>query len=164
MINKQILMVGLGHIQVSKTPGTIIKAMALGSCVGLVVIAPRYRTVGMVHIVLPDSKIDKDRASITPGYFADTGIQALMDEFKKRGVHNRRDMIIKIAGGARVMAANNSFDIGKRNVLASKKQLWQCQMAPLAEDIGASYSRTMWVEVDTGRVFIESPGRGRWEL
>ncbi len=157
-------MVGLGHIQVSRKPGAIIKAMALGSCIGLVAIAPRYRTVGMVHIVLPDSAIDRDRAQAMPGYFADTGIIALLDEFKKMGVHNTRDMIIKIAGGAKVMAANNSFDIGKRNVLASKRQLWQCQMAPLAEDIGASYSRTLWVEVDTGRVFVESPGRGRWEL
>ena len=149
---------------VSMEPGTILKAMALGSCVGVVAVAPRYRAVGMVHVVLPDSKIDTDRALAMPGYFADTGIAALMDQFKAAGVHNRRDMVIKMAGGARVMKANTTFDIGKRNVLACRKELWRNQMAAIAEDIGNTFSRTVWVEVDTGRVFVESPGLGRWEL
>ena len=160
--NTQI--VGLGELHASKTPGTIIKTMALGSCVGVIAVAPKYRAVGLLHIVLPSSKIDLERATVLPGYFADTGIMALLEEFKKLGVRSNGELIIKLAGGASVMEANKIFDIGKRNLLATRKTLWKNHMAAIAEDVAGNYSRTVWVEVDTGRVFIESPGRGRWEL
>ncbi|CAM2068212.1 putative chemoreceptor glutamine deamidase CheD [Sulfidibacter corallicola] len=157
-------LVGLGGIYASKTAGETIKTMALGSCVGVIAVAPRLRAVGMVHIVLPDSKIDRQKAETVPGYFADSGIPALLDAFKKLGVKSPRELVIKLAGGAAVMKENNTFDIGKRNILACRKTLWKNHMAAIAEDVGGSFSRTVWVEVDTGRMFIQSPGRGRWEL
>ena len=156
--------VGLGHIQVTKEPGAVLRAMALGSCVGVVVVAPRYRAIGMAHIVLPDSKIDPNRALELPGYFADTGIDEMLDQFRKMGVHNHRDLMIRLAGGASVVKASSNFDIGKRNILAVRKHLWRNRLAPIAEDVGASISRTVWVSSETGKVFIESPGRGRWEI
>ena len=159
---KQI--VGLGGIHVSRSPGEIIKTMALGSCIGVVMVAPKQRAVGMAHIVLPESKIDMERARDVPGYFADSGIQALIEEFRKFDVKSNRDLVVKLAGGASVMDANRTFDIGKRNVLACRKALWRNHMAAIAEDVGGSFSRTVWVEVNTGRVFVTSPGRGRWEL
>ena len=162
MNNKHVI--GLGGIHASNVPQTIIKTLALGSCVAVIAVAPRRRAVGMVHIVLPDSRIDKDKATAMPGYFADTGIQALLNEFKKYGISSNHEFVIKLVGGSSVMDENRRFDIGKRNVLAARKFLWKNHMAALSEDIGGSHSRTVWVEVDTGRVFIESPGRGRWEI
>ncbi len=157
-------MLGLGELAISREPGSILKAMALGSCVAVVAVAPRYRAVGMIHVVLPDSKIDAEKGTIQPGYFADTGIPALLAQFRSAGVLNMRDLVIKLAGGAKVMAGNATFDIGKRNILACRKALWQNKMAPLGEDVGSNFSRTVWVAVDTGRVFVDSPGKGRWEL
>ena len=138
--------------------------MALGSCVGLIMVAPKLRAVGMVHIVLPDSKIDAEKAGETPGYFADSGIQAMLSEFRSLGIRSNRDLMVKLTGGATVMDANKTFDIGKRNVLSCRKNLWKNHMAAIAEDVGGNFSRTVWVEVDSGRVFVTSPGRGRWEL
>lgn len=162
--NAKQYIVGLGDIHVSKTPGEIIKTMALGSCVGVVMLAPKHRVVGMAHIVLPDSKIDPTRAETQPGYYADTGMVAIIDQFRRFNVINNHDLVVKLVGGASVLDANRTFDIGKRNVLASRKALWRNRMAAIAEDVGGNYSRTVWVEVDTGRVFVTSPGRGRWEL
>ena len=163
-MEKSKLVVGLGGVQSSNKPHTIIKTMALGSCVGVIAVAPRYRAVGMVHVVLPDSKIDLQKATDIPGYFADTGIPTLLEDFKQYGVRSYHDLVIKLTGGASVMDTNKTFDIGKRNVLACRKILWRNRMAAIAEDVGGTFSRTVWVEVDTGRVFVESPGRGRWEL
>jgi len=156
--------VGLGQLYASNTPGITIKSVGLGSCVGVIAIAPKYRTVGLWHVVLPSSKVDMEKADEIPGYFADTGIGAFIDEFRKLGVVSTKDLIIKLAGGASVMDANATFDIGKRNILACRKGLWKNHMAAIAEDVAGNYSRTVWVEVDSGRVYIESPGRGRWEL
>lgn len=164
MLRNNTKIVGLGDLYASKTPGIIIKSVGLGSCVGVVAVAPKYRAVGLWHVVLPSSKIDREKAAEIPGYFADSGIGAFINEFKKLGVASHKDLIIKLAGGASVMDSNATFDIGKRNILASRKALWKNHMAAIAEDVGGNFSRTVWVEVDTGRVYIESPGRGRWEL
>lgn len=164
MLRNNTKIVGLGDLHASKTPGTVIKSVGLGSCVAVVAVAPKHRAVGLLHVVLPNSRVDPEKAQQIPGYFADTGIGALLDAFKKLGVTNPKDLVIKLAGGASVMDANRTFDIGKRNILASRKMLWKHHMAAIAEDVGGNYSRTVWVEVDTGRVYIESPGRGRWEL
>jgi len=158
------LLIGLGGLEVTKRPGDVLKTLALGSCVSVIMIAPKLRAVGMAHIVLPDSGIDPERAETTPGYFADTGIAALLARFRAMNVLSTRDLIVKLTGGASVMDSNRAFDIGKRNVLSCRKSLWQNRMAAISEDVGGNFSRTVWVEVDTGRAYITSPGRGRWEL
>jgi len=62
------------------------------------------------------------------------------------------------------MDPNNTFNIGKRNVLALKKHLWAYGLGPLAEDVGGNHSRTVSVFVDTGKVVVNCPGRGQWEV
>ncbi len=161
---KRVKMVGVGGYSVSNGSGNVIKTMALGSCVGVVITSASKHVAGLLHIALPDSKIDRDRANNKPGYFADTGINALLETLKNRGINKRSDLIVKIAGGANVMDPNNFFNIGLKNVKSVKRQLAEKGLSIQAEDIGKDYSRTMWVEVESGRTFLASPGRGTWEL
>lgn len=156
--------IGIGGIGISDTPGDVIKTMALGSCVAVIFFAPQYHLVGMAHVALPDSGIGNERAKDLPGYFADTAIPFLIREFIKRGVKKRSDITIKLAGGASIMDPNGVFNIGKRNILAIRKVLWQNKLAPHAEDVGDNFSRTVWVAVSGGNVSISSPGKGVWEL
>ncbi|NQU65674.1 MAG: chemotaxis protein CheD, partial [SAR324 cluster bacterium] len=79
--------VGIGELAVSKTKGEIIKTFGLGSCVAMVVLDPKVRAVGLIHIALPDSTINLEKAKKQPGYFADTGIPYLMHEMAKLGCH-----------------------------------------------------------------------------
>jgi len=160
----KIIMVGIGGIAVSNKPGEVLKTMGLGSCVGVMAVSIQKKAVGMAHIALSDSNMSQEKAQSLPGYFADTGIPMLLNEMKKIGINGNGDMIIKIAGGANVMDPCDLFNIGKRNVLIIKKYLWQNRLAPRAEDVGGSFARTVWVEVDTGKVFLSSPGRGEWEI
>jgi len=160
-----IVILGVGEIGVSNKPGDIIKTLALGSCIAVVLLEPRSRSVGMVHVALPESSIDVKKASLQPGYFADTGIIALFNEMKRiAGVQNERNFMAKIAGGAKVLDPNNAFNIGKRNELAIKKILWAHGMGAHAEDVGGHITRSVSVDVDTGRVVIVSAGRGTWEI
>lgn len=151
--------IGIGGLAVSKTPGDVIKTMALGSCVGVVMLEPRSRSVGMAHIALPESKIDLERARKTPGHFADTGVPALIQAMLQcSGQVKPRALVVKVAGGAAVMDANGTFNIGKRNLLAVKKSLWRHGLAAVAEDVGGNASRTVYVGVDDGRVHILAGG------
>ena len=102
-----------------------------------------------------------------PGYFADTGIVALIRHMQAigcKGPGPGQGFTVKLAGGANVMDTNDTFMIGKRNILAAKKILWRYGLAPLAEDVGGSISRTVSVMVNTGEVILSSPGRGDWLL
>jgi len=159
------IVLGVGDYGASNRLGDSVKTYALGSCIAVVLMDPKTRTVGMVHVALPESRINPGKSAERPGYFADTGIPALLREMGKFGGDPRgRGMIVKLAGGAKIMDPNDTFNIGKRNELAIKKILWAHGMGAVAEDLGGNYSRTVSVSVETGIITLSSPGRSNWTL
>jgi chemotaxis protein CheD len=159
------IILGIGELGSSRTPGDEVKTLGLGSCVAVIVLDPQTHAVGMVHVALPDSGMSTpDVVKAQPGRFADTAVQALLADMKKLGATQVPGMIIKLVGGASVMDAHNTFNIGKRNILALKKSLWNLGLGARAEDVGKNISRSVSVSVDTGRVIVRSPGRGEWAV
>lgn len=156
--------VGIGAYAVSNDPSVVIRTIGLGSCVGITIYHPKLQVAGLLHVALPESIINPIRAMEKPGVFADTGIPILLQEMAHYGVNGHLGLIVKLAGGANILDANQVFNIGKRNQLAVKKVLWSHRLGALSEDLGGEYSRTMNFEVATGRVTLSSPGRTDWEL
>ncbi|MFZ5774754.1 MAG: chemotaxis protein CheD [Thermodesulfobacteriota bacterium] len=164
----KLKVVGVGEFAVSNTPDEIIKTFALGSCVAVIFLHQPTRTVGLIHIALPDSSVSPEMVDNRPAYFADTGIPVILramasltfcpSPLKPQG------MVVKLAGGANVLDSNNTFNIGKRNVLTIKRMLWSMGMGPVAEDVGGAISRTVSVPVESGRVFLSCPTKGEWEI
>jgi chemotaxis protein CheD len=159
----KIIFLGVGDFGATNNPDEVLKTMALGSCVGLIVLEPASRTVGMAHIALPDSSINRTMAQKQAGRFADTAVPALLNLIEQQS-KTRKDYIIKLVGGAQVARMKDTFNIGKRNILAVKKILWQMRLAPIAEDLGGQISRTVTVEAGTGKVILHSPGRPDWTV
>lgn len=163
MMNQIIL--GVGELGASREAGTVIKTFALGSCIAVVFFSPVTRSAGMVHVALPESLINQEKARERPGYFADTGIPPLLRKMAALG--NRPEgqgLTVKLIGGASIMDFNGVFNIGKRNLLAIKKILWGLGLGAIAEDVGGNYSRTVTVDVATGAVSVSCPGRGQWQV
>ncbi|MDR3110538.1 MAG: chemotaxis protein CheD [Planctomycetaceae bacterium] len=160
------IMLGVGDYGCTVAPGGVIRTMALGSCVAVMILDRGTRCVGMDHIALPESSVSPDRAAQLPGYFADTGIPALIKKMQQvSGSFSKpANLIVKMAGGANVADPNNTFNIGKRNALAVKKILWQFGLGAVAEDVGGSHSRTVTLFHDSGRIVLSCPGRPDWEL
>ncbi len=159
------VILGVGDYGASNRPEDEIKTFALGSCVSVILLDPKTRTVGMAHVALPDSSINKAKATEKPGYFADTAIPALLEQMSRFGCDKRgKGMVVKLCGGANVMDTNDTFQIGKRNALAIKKILWSYGMGAVAEDLGKNFSRTVSISVATGNVTLSSPGRPTWQL
>jgi len=158
------ILLGVGEHAASSTPGDVLKVLGLGSCVALVFLDPRARTVGMAHVALPDSRAGADLAATEPGRFADTAVPALLEAMVGLGtpVGGRR-CVVKLVGGAEIMP-NNSFNIGKRNALAIKKALWRHGMGAIVEDLGGDFSRSVAAFVDTGQVVVTATGLGCWEI
>ena len=156
---------GVGDVGVTKEPGGVLKTFALGSCVAVILLDPGQKAVGMVHVALPKSKTNPERAKQKPGYFADTGLALLFEQMADLGCDPRgRGMVVKLAGGARVLDMNSKFDIGRKNALAVKKHLWKLGLGPVSEDIGGHHSRTVELDRDTGRVTISSSTGESWEI
>ncbi|MBP7552512.1 MAG: chemotaxis protein CheD [Spirochaetes bacterium] len=157
-----VVSVGVGEYKISTDVGDVIKTYALGSCVAVIIYDKIRKIAGMLHVALPDSKVDLNKSLSSPGHFADTGLPVLIEEMKKNGAIGR-DSWIKIAGGAKIMDPNSLFDIGKRNIIAIKKILWSRNLGPIAEDVGGDYCRTVGISVETGEVQISS-GKRTWNL
>lgn len=160
-----MITLGVGDWGVSTQLGETIKTIGLGSCVAVMIADPGLRIAGMVHIALPDSNLGKDRSRELPGYFADTGIDILFEGMKKIGypIHERKPTV-KLAGGAAILDPNNTFNIGKRNILAIKRILWSKGLGSAAEDLGGTISRTVSIDVGGSDVKISSPGKESWIL
>lgn len=158
------ILVGIGEVGVSTNPDDIIKTMALGSCLAVIFLARKPRMVGLAHVALPDSSIGSSRSESLPGYFADKAVPYLISTFKKSGIFGPPKLTIKLAGGATIMDPNGVFNIGKRNILAVRKVLWKNRLGAIVEDLGNNFSRTVSVEVGSGKVFVSSPEKGVWEI
>ena len=153
---------GVGDWAVSDNPDDSIKTYALGSCVAVMIFDVSKHIAGMVHVALPESSVDPEKARRQPGYFADIGVSVMIEEMKRKGAL-RQHIWVKLAGGATIMDPNGIFDIGKRNVLAIKRALWRSALGPIAEDTGGTTSRTVTMDVTEGRILLTAAGR-QWSL
>ena len=78
------IVVGVADMAVSKNPNDEIITYALGSCLGITVYDPVVQVGGMIHIMLPMSTIDAEKAKNKPYMFVDTGVPILFNECYKK--------------------------------------------------------------------------------
>lgn len=150
--------VGIAQMLVSKDVGDEIITYALGSCLGVTAYDPVAKVGGLLHVMLPLSSIDPDKASQRPCMFVDTGLPRLFLESYKHGAQKGR-MIVKVAGGANLQGtAHDYFQIGKRNFVILRKMLWKNGVLLKAQDVGGSCSRTMSLNIASGEVSVRING------
>lgn len=154
------IVVGMADCRIGDGPDQVLATFALGSCIGLAVHDPKLGIGGLLHFMLPDSTIDRDRSRMNPWMFADTGIPMMLESVYARGASKRR-LTVRAAGGASMMDRDNFFDIGRRNYLAMRKILWKAGVLLHAEAVGGSRSRTVRLEIATGRFLIQEAGEVR---
>ncbi len=154
------IVVGMSDCRVANEPGQVLTTYALGSCIGLAVHDPQAAIGGLLHFMLPDSSIDPARGRENPCKFADTGIPLLLEEVYRRGASKRR-LVVAAAGAARMMDPRNVFDIGRRNYQAVRKLLWKAGLMLHAEAIGGERSRTVRLEIGSGRFWMHEGGEQR---
>jgi len=133
-----------------------ISTYALGSCIGLVVYDPQARAGGILHIMLPDSKLSPDKAKNYPYMFADTGVRGFFRGLNGLGV-KRKTMHVLMAGGASVMNQKDVFRIGERNIAAVKEVLAEFKVTPRYEEVGGMTNRTLHLELSQGTAQLKEP-------
>ena len=155
------LVVGIGEFIVTDQPGDVIVTHALGSCIAVCVWDPYHRVAGMLHFLLPESRINLQRAADRPATFADTGIPLLFQAAYRLGAEKARCRV-RLVGGADVRAdaapGTSSFKIGRRNLLAAKNVLWRNGVLIDTEEVGGRAVRTVHLWAADGRLQVTSGG------
>lgn len=154
--------VGIGEWKVSSKQDDVIKTYALGSCVAVITWDQKNGVAGLIHIALPESKVNPGKAERLPGYFADTGLPLFIKDMERKGAE-KRNIRVRVTGGASIMDENRNFDIGRRNTIAVKRFLWKNGLGVIREDTGGNRSRTVAVEVSNGTVTVSNSGE-KWTL
>lgn len=148
--------VDISDMRISNTAGDVLITYALGSCLGIAIYDPVARVGGLLHVMLPESSIDPEKARVKPYMFVDTGVPLLFREAYKVGAKKER-IVVKAAGCASMREEKDDrFQIGKRNELMLRKLLWKNGVMLEGCDLGGNTARTMSLEIGTGTVILRT--------
>lgn len=152
------LVVDIADYKVSNDPSVDLVTYSLGSCVGVVIWDPEAKVGGLIHYMLPDSTISPDKAKTAPAMFADTGVPLLFRSVYELGGVKKR-LVVKVAGGSSLLDDNGTFNIGKRNYVTLRKIFWKNGILIDAEHVGGALSRTIRMNIGTGRTTVRIRGK-----
>jgi chemotaxis protein CheD len=152
------LTVDISDLKVSANPEDLLVTYALGSCIAVVVHDPVRVAGGMIHYMLPLSETSPEKAKTRPAMFADTGIPLLFQSMYALGCQ-KKDLVVKVAGGGALYDDKGLFSIGKRNYTILRKMFWKAGVIVSSEDVGGAKSRTTRLYVGSGRCTVASHGQ-----
>jgi chemotaxis protein CheD len=153
-----IEVVGVADMKVGNDPGVTLATYSLGSCIGVVIYDPEAGAGGILHYMLPESSLDREKAERNPCMFGDTGIPLLFRAAYKLGAQKQR-MVVNVVGGAQMLDDSGFFNIGKRNILMMKKVFWRNNVIVSGESVGGTVNRTVRLHLASGEVLLKERGK-----
>jgi len=151
--------VPIGDMKIGQKPNLLVTD-ALGSCLCLTVYDPVAQLGGLLHAMLPLSKINSEKAAINPFMFVDTGIRELFQALSETGTHKDR-WVVKAVGCGNPMGAKEVFKIGERNYRVLLEMLSREGIRLAAEDIGGTISRKVDLDLASGQTIVRSNSKTR---
>jgi len=152
-----LIIAGVADYKVSRDPNAHIITYALGSCLGITFHDERRQIGGLLHVMLPDSRLH-NRQDIRKPMFVDTGVPLIIDELVKAGA-NRKDLKCKVFGGAQLMAADHYFRIGAKNIDAFYEISRQQEINVTVWEVSGRCNRTIRLINSTGEVLVKTPAQ-----
>ncbi len=149
------LVVGISDCRCTNDASVDLVTYALGSCIAVGAYDPVHGVGGLLHYLLPDSRQDHQRAAEQPSMYADTGIPHLIRSMERLGA-NRKQIRVRLAGGAQMVSDTAQLAVGKRNQLAARKLLWQMGVLVEMEAVGGTASRNLGLKVGTGEFWVQT--------
>lgn len=149
--------VGVGDLAISGDPKDELVTFSLGSCIAVIIHDAKSGVGGLLHLMLPDSALNPQRASSQPAVFADTGLPKLFRGAYELGAVKGR-LKVALIGGSQVLDEGGHFNIGKRNYAAVRKILYRNNVMVEKEDVGGTVNRTVGLSVATGEIWLKTNG------
>ncbi len=154
--NQRTISVGLGELSITSDASVVLTCNGLGSCIALCIYDPVARLGGMAHMLLPVCRTKNENDPL-PSKYIDTGAPLLITRMIRKG-SQKQNLIVKIAGGARMLAVpgNSHLDIGQKNIAEIKAVLQRENLVISGADIGGGFGRTVRFQIDNGKITVKS--------
>lgn len=150
--------VPIGDMKIACSPDQLVTD-ALGSCLCLTAYDPISGMGGLLHAMLPLSKVNLKKAETNPFMFVDTGIPALFEQLAaQENVSPKPNWLVKAIGCGNPMGHKEVFQIGERNYRVLCERLLNEGIRLKAEDIGGTASRTVCLDLAIGQTIVSSNG------
>lgn len=156
--------VGIAELEVARAPARL-HALALGSCVAVILHDAVAQVGGLAHVLLPSPSIGRPRPD-QPARFASSAVATLLEGVLALGAERAR-LTARLVGGASMFTAlqpPGTMQMGERNVTASREALHRHGLRLVGEVVGGDFGRSVEFEVASGRVVVTSYQKGSVDL
>ena len=157
-----VITVPMGESRVS-ADGTSLRTVGLGSCLAVVIFAPRQQLAGLAHCMLPMP--DDAASNASPPHhnakYVQTAIPDLLRQLKAAGAV--APFSATLVGGSCLfpsLAAGAVGDIAGANVTTARSMLADLAIPIRAEDVGGHVGRSIVVDPCTQRVLVHTIRHG----
>ncbi|HDP25520.1 MAG TPA: hypothetical protein ENN34_08755 [Deltaproteobacteria bacterium] len=120
----------------------------IASGVGVILYNPERKVAGGYHVLRGKSS---GGVPVHPAYYADTALSYVINELRKRGVHE--NLSVAVAGGASLLSSGIDT-LGELLVAAVKDSLKDQGLSVKIERVGGVKLRSMILNVDEGKIRI----------
>jgi chemotaxis protein CheD len=149
--------VGVADYKISTEPSTFLMTHALGSCLGITFHDSKRRIGGMLHAMLPTATLHEGE-KIREAMFLDTGIPRVLSALIRAGA-KKGDIRCKVFGGAQLMATDNFFRIGSKNIDMFYRLSQEMELDVVAWEVSGRVNRSIRLNNQTGDVIVKIPAR-----
>lgn len=149
--------VGVAEFKFTTDPLIYLATYALGSCLGITFYDSKRRIGGLLHTMLPTAALHEGK-KIKPAMFVDSGIEEAITVLEKAGA-KRPNLEIKVFGGAQLMAADNFFRIGAKNIDQFYEVTQKMKLNVAVWEVSGRVNRTIKLNNYNGDVLVKVPAK-----
>lgn len=147
MNNTEERRVAIGEIRVESS-GAVLAAYGVGSCVVVVLHDMEKHIGGLAHCLLPDD----DTSSLKTPHGA---VAATVERMVTVGARTEH-ITAKVIGGSKMFEEFERHAIGYRNVVQARKVLTKLNIPIVAEDVFGNWGRSIFFDIQSGKVRVTS--------
>lgn len=151
------IIAGVADLKVSTDPNAQLVTYALGSCLGITFHDPRRRIGGLLHVMLPDSRLHANGPA-REAMFVDSGVKLMLNTLAKAGA-DIGGLRCKVFGGAQVADADHFFRIGAKNIDAFYQISRDLNLNVQVWEVSGRVNRTIRLMNQTGEVLVKVPNQ-----
>jgi len=155
--------VRMGDMQIASAPARLV-TRALGSCLGITLYNSVRKLGAMAHPMLPD--IDKARMKSNPHRYVNSVIRKMVEDLEKLGI-TKNNLTAKLFGGAHMFSfitADSILNVGEKNIAMAKAVFEESAVKIVAEEVGGTFGRTIELNLENGKVLVDTISWGRKEI
>jgi chemotaxis protein CheD len=151
---KEIIDVNTGEVKVSGQ-STILRSLAIGSCIVVTAYDPKKKVGAMAHVMLPGSAPKK---SLERTKYAADAIDEMISKMINEG-SNKDDIEVCLVGGGNVLKREDDT-ICRSNIDSTTQLLIKRQIPVRSTVLGGTERKGVFLDVESGTVsYTEGDGK-----